>query len=100
MFPRHLTWIFAGLFLLFGVSILLAEDPAWKRTWAGLSVLALGGFGLSMARDALVTGQIRLQNSVIRRATRPRLFWASVILVAAAGIGSLIAGVWALFFKA
>lgn len=100
MFPRHLTWFFAGLFLLFGVTILLTEDPAWKRIWAGLSTLSLGGFALSMARDALATGQIRLQHSLIRRATRPRLFWAAVVLVAAAGLATLGTGIWALFFKA
>jgi hypothetical protein len=100
MFPRHLTWIFVGLFLLFGVLILLTDDDAWRRTWAGLSALALGGFALSMVRDALATGRIRLQHSLIRRASRPRLFWAAVVLVAAAGCATLGTGIWALFFKA
>ena len=95
----HLTWVFAGLFVLFGAAILLTESEDWQRYWAGLSTLSLGGFALSMVRDALATGQIRVQNSVIRHAHQPRLFWAAVILVAAAGVGVLIAGSGFLFFK-
>jgi hypothetical protein len=96
---RRLTWIFGGLFVAFGVPLVLSEGVEGRRFWAGLSTLCLGGFGVSMARDALATGQIRLQTSVIRRAARPRLFWAAVVLVAAAGVGVLITGFWFLFFK-
>lgn len=95
MFLKHLTWIFAGLFVLFGVAMLMTES----RIWAGLSTLSLGGFGLSMVKDALTTGQIRIQNSVIRHADRPRLFWAAIILVSTAGVAVLITGFWFLFFK-
>ncbi len=98
MFLKHLTWIFIGLFVLFGASILMTESAVWRQFWAGLSALSLGGFAVSMVKDALSTGQIRVQ-SVIRYADQPRLFWAAVILTAAAGVAVLIAGIWALFFK-
>ncbi len=99
MFLKHLTWVFVGLFVLFGALILTTESAAWSRFWAGLSVLSLGGFAGSMVRDALSTGQIRIQNSVIRYADQPRLFWTAVIVVAATGAVVLVAGSWALFFK-
>jgi len=95
-----LTWIFAGLFLLFGLILLLADGGAGSRLWAGMSTLSLGGFGLSMANDARRTGQVRLQHSVIRRANQPWLFLATVVLIAAAGLGVVAAGLWFLFFKA
>jgi len=94
-----LTWVFAGLFLLFGLILLLAEEDAARRLWAGLSTLLLGGFGLSMANDARRTGQLRLQHSVIRRANQPRLFLVMTILIAGAGAGVIIAGLWFLFLK-
>ena len=99
MFLKHLTWIFAGLFVLFGAAILMTDSAVWRRLWVGLSTLSLGGFALSMVKDALTTGQIRIQNSVIRCADQPRLFWAAVILVAAAGVGVMVTGLWFLFFK-
>ncbi len=95
----YATWIFAGLFLLFGILMLITEDLIWRQFWAGLATLSLGGFALSMVKDALATGQIRLQHSVIRYADQPWLFWAAVIFIAAAGIGTLIAGVWLMLFK-
>ncbi len=94
-----LTWILAGLFVLFGLPLMLTDDPAWRQIWGGLSTLALGGFAVSMVWTALPTGQIRLQYSVIRHAQQPRLFWASVLLVAAAGGGVLISSGWLLLFK-
>ncbi len=99
MFLKHLTWIFVGLFVLFGAPMLMTESAVWGQFWAGLSTLSLGGFAFSMVRDALSTGQIRVQNSAIRYADQPRLFWAAVIVIAAAGVAALIAGLWALFFK-
>ncbi len=95
MLLKHLTWIFAGLFVLFGATMLMTES----KIWAGLSTLSLGGFALSMVKDALTTGQIRVQNSVIRHANQPRLFWAAVILISATGVVVLITGLWFLFFK-
>jgi hypothetical protein len=99
MFPKHLTWIFIGLFVLFGAPMLMTESAFWGPVWAGLSTLSLGGFAFSMVRDALLTGQIRVQCSVIRYADQPRLFWAAVIVIAAAGVAVLTAGLWVLFFK-
>lgn len=98
MHSSRLTWILAGLFLLFGLIMLAIEDEASRRFWAGLSSLALGGFGVSMARDGLATGQIRLWLSVIQRASQPRLFQATVLLAATAGIGTIVTGVWFLFW--
>jgi hypothetical protein len=99
MLLRRVTWILAGLFVLFGVAALTTDSESWRRFWVGLSTLSLGGFGVSMAKNALAAGQIRLQTAVIRFAHQPRLFWAAVILVAVAGVGVLIAGLWFLFFK-
>ncbi len=79
--------------------MLMTESKIWAQFWAGLSTLSLGGFALSMVKDALTTGQIRVQNSVIRHANQPRLFWAAVILISATGVVVLITGLWFLFFK-
>ena len=94
-----ITWLLAGLFLLFGLPLVITEDPTWARRWAGMSTLCLGGFALSMVRDALRSGQIRLQHTVIRRYQHPRFFWSAVLLVMAAGLGVLCAALWFLFFK-
>ena len=99
MFLKHLTWIFVGLSVLFAAPLLMTESAVWGRFWAGLSNLSLGGFAFSMVKDALSTGQIRNQNSVIHYADQPRLFWAAVIVIATAGVAVLIAGLWVLFFK-
>lgn len=99
MFLKPLMWIFAGLFVLFGLAAMIPEDPGRIRLGVGLSTLSLGGFAISMVGDALATGQIRLQFSVIHRASRPWLFWSAVMLVTAAGAGVLAAGIWFLFFK-
>ena len=96
---KNLIWTFAALFVLFGLLIPVTQDTDWLRWWAGLSTLCLGGFGLSMAGDAIQTGRIRLQFSVIRRVDRPRLYWAAVALVAATGASVSAAGFWFLFFK-
>lgn len=96
---NHLMWIFGGLFVFFGLLLGVSGSEAAKTLWGGLSVTCLGGFALAMAADGIVRGQIRFQFSIIRRAATPRLFWATVCLVAAAGIGVLIAAVWAVFFK-
>lgn len=95
-----LTWSLAGLFLFFGVIMLLADGEAARRPWAALSTLSLGGFALSMANDARLSGHLRLQHSVIHRAQRPRLFWTMVILIAAAGAGVAVTGLWLLLREA
>ena len=98
--PKHLTWAFAGLFVACGLPLFWAEDPGWRNVWAGLSLLGLGGFALSMVRDAVMSGQVRLNLTVIRRARSPRLFWATLALIAAAALGVLVGAAWALVFKA
>ena len=97
---KPLTWILAGLFLLFGLPLLATDGEAGRRFWAGLSTLSLGGFALSMAHDALLSGQLRLQNSTIYYARQPRVFWAMVALIVAAGLATLGTALWLLFFKA
>lgn len=99
MLSKHLTWVFVGLFVLFGALVFASESAPWRRFWAGLSMLTLGGFAFSFVRDALTTGQMRVQYSVIRYAAQPRLFWATVVLVVGAGVVVVIGGLWVLFFK-
>ena len=53
MFLRRLTWIFGGLFVVFGLAILLTESVHWQRVWAGMSTLSLAGFAFALAGDAL-----------------------------------------------
>ncbi len=98
--PTYLTWVFAALFVACGLPLAFVEDPAWAHRWGGLSLIGLGGFALSMARDAVKSGEVRLNFSRIKRADSPRLFWATLALIAAAGVSVLVAAVWALFFKA
>lgn len=98
MLRRYRIWIFAGLFVLFGGAALISGDDGWRRLWAGMSVLCLGGFALSHAADAIASGEIRLQQSVIRRADRPRIFRIAVIFHAVAGAFVAIVGLWVLFF--
>lgn len=97
--PKTLTWIFAGLFLLFGIAMAFAGDPALRRLLAGLSCLALGGFTVSMVLDAVASGEMRLRHSVVRRAGRPALFWSLAVSIVAAGLGVVTAGLWLLFFR-
>ncbi len=95
----RLMWLCAGLFVAFGLPLAFVEDRGWQHVWGGLSVLSLAGFGLAMAGDGIVKGQIRVHFSVIQRASQPRTFWASVVLVAAASAGVVVSGLWVLFFK-
>lgn len=98
-FLKYLTWVFAGLFVAFGLPLAVIEDPAWRDRWGGLSLLSLAGFAFSMVRDAVKSGEVRFNFSRIRRADSPRLFWATLAVIAAAGSGVLAAALWALFFK-
>jgi len=97
--PKHLTWIFAGLFVASALPLAIVEDRAWGHRWAGLSLVCLGGFAFSMVRDAVKSGEVRFNLSRIRRADSPRLFWATLALIASAGIGVLATAGWVLFFK-
>lgn len=96
---NRLMWLCAGLFLLSGIPLFWIEDPNWARISASLALLFLGLFALAMAADGVAQGQIRFQFSIVRRAQRPRLFWATVGLVIVAGIGVLVTAAWAMFFK-
>lgn len=96
---EHLMWICGGLFIVFGLIGAVNDDPAWQRPWLGLSTLSLGCFGLAMASDGLRKGEIRFQFTPIRRADKPRTFWAAIALVFTAGVGVVIAAIWAIFFK-
>lgn len=96
----RLMWIFAGLVLVFGLPLLIIHDKSRALPFAGLSVLALGGFGLALAADGVRKGEIRLHPSVIRRADHPLVFWATIALVAAAGAGTIATAIWVFVFKA
>ncbi len=95
----RLMWLCGGLFVAFGLPLAVVEDRGWQHVLGGISALSLGGFGLAMAGDGVAKGQIRLHFSVIRRAARPRAFWAAVALAAAAGAGAVASAFWALVFK-
>jgi hypothetical protein len=96
----RLTWLFATLFVLCGLPLLVTEDPAWQRIWAGVSATCLGAFALAWAHHAVRVGQIKLQFSWIRRASQPRTFWATIFMLLATGTIVVVSGVWILFFKA
>jgi hypothetical protein len=97
--PSLATWHFVGAFILFGVFMLLAEDTGWRPLWVGLCTLSLGGFAFSMVRDALVGGEMRLQNVSLRRADHPWRFWAAVAVVAVAGTATCVGGLWFLLTR-
>ena len=92
-------WVFGGLFVLFGIIMILTGDIGRRQVWGGLSTLSLGGFGLCMALSALGTGHILLQGSLVHRTQTPRFFWVTVFVVAAAGAGCVVAGIWLIFLK-
>ncbi len=96
----RLMWIFGALFVVFGLIMAVADGNATRHIWGGLSVASLGCFALAMVFDGVLKGEIRVQFDVINRATRPRLFWAAVALISAAGIVVMVSAVWILFFKA
>ena len=99
MYLNHLMWVFGGLFVLFGLSLMFIEPQGGQRIWVSLSVLFLGCFALSMAGDGLVKGEIKLQTSLIKRLTHPGVYWATIILIFFAGVVVIIAAFWAMFFK-
>ena len=98
MILNRLMWVFGGLFVVFGL-LMAAFDETARNLWGGLSVASLGGFALAMSLDGASKGEIRVQFDVIKRATRPRLFWAAVLGIGAAGIVVLVSAAWILFFK-
>ena len=98
-FQKYLTWVFAALFVACGLPLFFLEDSGWRHIWGGVSLIGLGGFALSMVRDAVQSGEVRFNHTLIKRADSPRLFWAALALIAATGVVVLVAAVWALFFK-
>ena len=99
MYLERLMWLCAALFVLFGLPLAVIDDRGWRHLCGGLSALSLGGSAFFMVGNSLVNGTIRLQTSWVHRATQPRTFWASIVLVFSVGIGVMIAAIWALFFK-
>jgi hypothetical protein len=100
MIYKRLTWIAGALFLLGGLPLLVVEDIRWAHFWGGLAVFWLGAFALTMARAAVAAGQLRINFSVVRRASQPRTFWAVIALLVIAGAVVLISAFWFWFFKA
>jgi len=95
----RLMWVFAGLAVVFGLLLAVVDSPTARNFWGSLSLISLCGFAFAMIFNGVSKGEIRLQFNVIRRATQPRLFWATVALIAAAGIGVIISAVRILFFE-
>ena len=96
---NRLMWFFGGLFVVFGLLLAVVDSPTARDFWGGLSIVSLGGFAFAMVFDGVSKGEIRVQFNIIKRATQPRLFWATVALIAAAGIGVMVSAAWILFFK-
>ena len=99
MLPKILTWLCAGLFIVFGIVTALSDDAAQRALFMGLTILALGGFTVFMVLDAAATGELRLRHAVVRRADRPVLFRAAVLLFAVTGLAVVGFGLWLMFFK-
>jgi hypothetical protein len=100
MTANRIMWIFAALFVVFGLLLAIADDASARNLFGGLSIASLGIFAFAMAFDGIAKGQIRIQFDVIKRDNRPRLFRAAVVTVCAAGAAALWTAVWFLFLKA
>ncbi len=100
MTSNRLMWIFGGLFVVFGLLMAVSDGTTARDILGGLSITSLGGFAFAMVFDGVSKGEIRVQFDVIKRATQPRLFWATVALIGATGIGVMVSAAWVLFFKA
>jgi hypothetical protein len=94
-----MTWAFAALFPLLGLPLAVISDPLWQRIFGGLCTVSLGCFALSMSADAVRLGSLKLQHSIIDRATRPRLFAVITTGIALCGLFVIGIGIWALFLK-
>ena len=92
------TWIFAGLFLAFGIPLIWLPKPSPAvYLFAGLSTISLGGFGIALAFDAARSGQLRLQGSTLRRSAAPKIFPLAVYGIGSCGVAVVGTGVWFLF---
>ena len=63
---ERMMWIFAGLFVVFGLLLGVSEDTATRNLWGGLSAGCLGCFALAMAADGIQQGRIRFGFDVIQ----------------------------------
>ncbi len=95
----RLMWLCAALVILFLLPLVFVKESGWLRVCVGLSVLSLGCFGLAMAGDGIVKGEITLQFSQIKRTAQPRLFWTIIVLIFTAGGCVIVTAFWAMFFK-
>ena len=98
MIYDRLMYLFAGLFGLFGLPLVMLRDKGLAMTLGGLAMASLGCFALTLASGAVAKGEMGLQFSNIRRDRTPRLFWAAVTLIFAAGVGVLVGALWMIFF--
>lgn len=99
MWSLWLTGIFGALFVLFGLPLLFVTDPGTRLIFGGMSTLSLGGFAVALSHHARSTGRIKIQQTTIERAQRPRLFEVVVTFIELAGFIVIAAGLWAMFFK-
>ena len=99
MTAKLLMWVLGALFALCGLPLLIVENAEWQRIWGSLSTGSLGGFALAMAYDAVGTGKLRFQHSLIERGRQPGLFWAAVSLIIVTGAIVIAGAVWMAFFK-
>ncbi len=94
-----ITWLCAGLFLLFGLPLFAVDDIVWRHALGGLASMSLGAFVLSMAADAWRNGVLKLQHALISRADQPRLFACAVVALALLGVAVVLIGIWLALLK-
>lgn len=101
--PTRLKWVFAILFVASGAVLVLGDADAPRaggpHLVAGVTTFFLGAFTVCLAWEAWTTGRISVQYFNYSRAAQPRRFRAAVMLVLAAGCGTLAAAGWFLFFQ-
>lgn len=93
---EFLHWIFAGLFVVIGVMMLVLGKDENSRQWAGTAALCLGGFSLSLMWNAWVTGVINLRDFHYRRASEPKRFYATLLMLLVTGIVVVVTSVLAM----
>jgi hypothetical protein len=95
-FWKHPFWVLGALFLACFLLFNLAEDPGWKNTWTGLSLVCFGGCGLALVCGGIKSGVIPFGVVLFRRAGNPFLFWVPVVVLATISLAVLAAGISAL----
>ncbi len=94
MIYDRLMYLFAGIFGLLGVPLVMLRDQGLAMMLGGFAMGSLGCLALTLGWAALARGEMGLQFTIIHRARRPRLFRAAVVLVFAAGAGVLVGAAW------